>query len=154
MVVREKETGRLGTTSKYLEVPDLAKHRLTASSMFLFAVEPGQAGNTGVVPLQAQREVSRQKDLRYAAIVYNAKATAGQTPIKTQLVVTQGSKMLLQNPEEPLTGALTGGGIVKIGQLGLSKVPPGRYTLSLILSDPTDKKQPRVTRSIDFVVVE
>src|SRR5207248_3132243 len=37
-VVREAETGRLGTVSQYLEVPDLAKKRLTMSSVFLYGV--------------------------------------------------------------------------------------------------------------------
>ncbi len=64
--------------------------------------------------------------------------------------------MLLQNPEETLTGPMSGVQTVKIGQLGLAKVPPGRYVLTLVTADPlADKKQTRpVSRSIDFTVVE
>jgi VWFA-related protein len=154
LVVRENETGRVGTASKYLEVPDLAKRRMTMSSMFLFAVEPGATGNVGTVPLQAQREISRKKDLRYVALIYNAKVSDGKPQVQTQLVISQGSKVLLQNPVEPLTGPVTGIQVVKIGQLGLSRVPPGHYVMSLIATDPTDKKLRPVTRSIDFTVVE
>ncbi len=154
LVVRETETGRVGTTSKYLEVPDLSKRRMTVSSMFLFSVEPGATGNTGAAPLQALRQISRKKDLRYAAIIYNAKVNNGKPVVNTQLVITQGSKVLLQNPEEPLTGPVTGIQAVKIGQLGLSRVPPGHYTLSLVATDPTTKGSRPVTRSIDFTVVE
>ena len=155
VVVRENETGRIGTTSKYLEVPDLAKNRLTVSSMFLFAVEPNQTGNAGVVPLQNPREISQKKDLRYAAVIYNPKLAEGKAQLKTQLIISQGSKILLQNPEETLAGPMSGIQTVKIGQFGLAKVPPGHYVLTLITTDPlADKKQTRpVTRSIDFTVV-
>ena len=156
IVVRENETGRVGTTSKYLEVPDLAKKRLTVSSMFLFSVDPNQTGNAGAVPVKNPRVFSRSKDLRYAAIIYNPRLADGKPQLRTQLIVTQGGKVLLQNPEEPLTGPMGGIQVVKIGQLGLAKVPPGHYILTLITTDPlVDKKQPRtVARSIDFTVVD
>src|SRR5262249_49231600 len=41
-VVRENGTGRLGSMSRYLEVPDLSKRQLTMSSMFIFAIDPGK----------------------------------------------------------------------------------------------------------------
>jgi len=44
---------------------------------------------------------------------------------------------------------------IKIGQLGVSRVKPGRYTLTLIVTDPqADKKFRTVSRSIDFTVVD
>ena len=41
--VRDNETGRLGSMSQYLEVPDLSRKRLVVSSLFLYSVDP--AGN-------------------------------------------------------------------------------------------------------------
>ena len=156
IVVRENETGRVGTTSKYLEVPDLSKKRLTMSSLFLFAVEPDQQDNQGIMPLQNPREISRKKDLRYAAVIYNSRISEGKPQVQTQLYITQGSKILLHNPEEPLTGPASGIQAIKRGQLGLSKVPPGRYLLTLVTTDPeAGKKEVRsISRSIDFTVVE
>lgn len=156
VVVRENETGRVGTTSKYLEVPDLNNKRLTVSSLFLFAVEPEQKDNRGAIPLQNPREISRKKDLRYAAAIFNPRTADGKPQVKTQLFITQGSKILLQNPEEPLTSPLSGMRAVKIGQLGLSRVPPGHYLLTLVTTDPqAGKKEVRtISRSIDFTVVE
>ncbi len=155
VVVRENETGRVGTTSKYLEVPDLSKKQLTTSSIFLFAVEPNQTDNKGAVPLQALRQVSRKQDLRYAVVVYNPKLNSGGKPqVNTQLIINQGNKVLLQQPEEPLTGQLIGIQIIKIGQLALAKVLPGKYLLTLVVSDPLGGKKARpVARSIDFTVV-
>jgi VWFA-related protein len=156
VVVRENETGRIGTTSRYLEVPNLSRKQLTMSSLFLFAVDPKQTGLAGVVPLRAQRQLSRKQDLRYAAIVYNPKLSSGQPQVRTQLIITQGDKVLLRDPEEPLNGPLSGIQVVKVGQVGLSKVLPGHYVLTLVTTDPlAEKKQPRtVSRSIDFTVVD
>lgn len=155
VVVRENETGRLGTSSRYLEVPNISRKLLTMSSLFLFSVPPNQSGNTGIVPLQALREISRKQDLRYAAVVYNPKVSSGQHQVQTQTIISQGSKVLLREPPEPLKGPLSGVQIVKIGQVGLAKVPPGHYVLTLITTDPlADKKVLRtVSRSIDFTVV-
>src|SRR5262249_18846968 len=72
-VVRENTTGRIGSISRYLEVPDLSKKQLTMSSMFLFAIDPGKSDNSGITPLTAFRQLSRKNDLRYAAIIYNPK---------------------------------------------------------------------------------
>ena len=155
VVVRENETGRLGTTSKYLEVPDLSKKQLTESSVFLFAVDPNQNGTAGAVPLQAVRQVSRKQDLRYAVVVYNPKLIGGQAQLRTQLIVSQGNKVLYQEPEQPLNGPLRGIQIVKVGQLALAKVLPGKYLLTLIVSDPLGGKKARpVARSLDFTVVD
>ena len=40
-----------------------------------------------------------------------------------------------------------------MGQLGVSRVRPGRYLLTLVVTDPlADKKHRTITRSIDFTV--
>jgi len=155
VVVRENETGRIGTTSRYLEVPNISRKQLTMSSLFLFSVPANQTSNAGAVPLQAQRRVSRSQDLRYAAVIYNPKVSGGQQQLRTQTIVSQRGKVLLQEPEQPVSGPLSGIQVIKIGQLGLSRVPPGQYVLTVITTDPAaDKKSPRtISRSIDFTVV-
>jgi hypothetical protein len=43
--------------------------------------------------------------------------------------------------------------LTKIGQLGLAKVQPGRYVLTLLVIDNlADKKAQRVARSAEFIV--
>jgi hypothetical protein len=126
------------------------------SSLFLFAVDPKQTGTSGTVPLQALRQISRKQELRYAAVVYNPKLSSGQAQLRTQLIITQDDKVLFQEPEQALSGPLRGMQVVKLGQVGLSKVAPGHYALTLVTTDPlADKKQPRtVSRSIDFTVID
>ena len=153
-VVRENGTGKIGSTSRYLEVPDLAKKQLTMSSLFLFAIEPTQSGNAGITPLTAKRELTRKQELRYAAIIYNPKITNAKTDLRTQLIVTQQGKVIFAEPEQTLTGPVKDAQVIQVGQLGLTRVPPGKYTLSLVVNDTSDKKDRRASRTMDFTVVD
>ena len=154
LVVRENETGKIGTVSRYFEVPDLSNKKLTMSSLFLYGLNPS-GGASDAQPLPATRVISRTKDLRYVAVVYNAKANAGSAQLRAQLIISQGGKILFQEPEQPLESKGNAEGqYVKVGQLGLSKVAPGQYMLTLVVTDDAaDKKNQRMSRSIDFRVV-
>jgi hypothetical protein len=149
-VVREAGSGSLGTFSKYLEVPDLTKGKLAMSSVFLFSTD---AKGTTPAPLLAIRQLSRKQDLRYAALLYNPKLKDGKPQLRSQLIISQGNKVLLREPEQPLESNGSAP-ITKIGQFGLSNVAPGRYVLTLVVTDPlADKKFQTTARSIDFTVV-
>jgi len=154
LVVREAETGNIGSVNRYFEVPDLSNKRLTVSSLFLYAVDPQAGGQGAVETLQASPVVSRKKDLRYAVTIHNAKLDGGRPQARSQLIVSQNGKVLFQEPEQPVEAK--GGGaarLIKVGQLGLSKVQPGRYVLTLVVTDPlADKKYQRVARSAEFIV--
>jgi VWFA-related protein len=151
-VVRETETGNLGTLSKYLEIPDLSNGRLAMSSLFLFAADPAQT-SAAPTPLLALRQISRKQDLRYAALVYNAKVAGGKPQLRSQVIISKGGKIVYQEPEQAFEPA-GASPVTKVGQIGLSKVPPGRYVLTLLVNDPlADKKSHIVGRSIDFTVV-
>ena len=156
VVVRENETGRIGTAYRYLEVPNLAKHQLTMSSLFIYGIDPSQQGTAAITPLQALRQVSRKHELRYAAVIYNPKMDGNKPQAQTQVIISQGSKVLYQEPEKPLSGTVSGSAdqVINVGQLGLSKVSPGRYVLTMIVSDSGEKKNRRVSRSVDFNVID
>jgi VWFA-related protein len=152
-VVRETETGNLGTLSKYLEVPDLSNGRLAMSSLFLFAADPAPRASAAPTPLLALRQISRKQDLRYAALVYNARVAGGKPQLSSQVIISRSGKVVYQEPEQPVESVSTSP-VTKVGQIGLSKVPPGRYVLTLLITDPlADKKSRMVARSIDFTLV-
>ncbi len=154
LVVREVDTGNIGTVSKYFEVPDLNNKQITMSSILLYEVNP--TGTTkNPQQLSAARVITRNQDLRYAAVVYNAKNEGGKAQMSSRLLVSQGDKVLFQEPEQPVKTPGSGAGqLLKIGQIGLSKVNPGRYVLTLVVTDLlADKKHQTVWRSVDFTVV-
>jgi VWFA-related protein len=155
MVVRETGTGNLGTVSRYFEVPDLSNKQLTMSSVMLYGLDA--AASKTPVPLPPSRAISRKQELRYAAIIYNPKTgDGGKAQLRSRLIVSQGDRVLFEEPEQAVESkGGEAGQVVKIGQLGLSKVAPGRYVLTLVVTDPlADKKHQTVARSIDFTVTD
>jgi hypothetical protein len=72
------------------------------------------------------------------------------------LIISQNGKLLFKEPEQPVqTPGAAAGQLIKIGQLGLAKVNPGRYVLTLVVTDPlADKKRQIISRSVDFTVVD
>ncbi len=153
LAVRDNKSGRIGTLSRYLEVPDLSKERLTASSLLIGAVPARDMKATNPTPISANRQISRTQDLRYAVVIYNAKQKGGKAQVTTQLMISQRGQVIFKEPEEVVQ---TGDGkqTIKVGQLGLSGVKPGRYTITIVITDPlADKKAQTITRSLDFVVV-
>ncbi len=151
-VVRESGTGSLGSFSKYLEIPDLTKGRLAMSSVFLFAVDATAGANP--TPLLAVRRLNRKQELRYAAVIYNPKLKDGKPQLRSQMIVSQGSRVIFREPEQPVESNSTSP-VMKVGQLGLARVPLGRYVLTLLITDLlADRKNQTQARSIDFTVVD
>jgi VWFA-related protein len=152
-VVREESTGRLGSFAQYLEVPNLAKKHLAASSVFLYAVDPKPGSKPD--PMTALRQLPRKQDLRYAAIIYNPKIVDGKSQLRSQVFVSRDGKIVFQEEETPITAGVQEGQVIKIGQLGLGKATAGRYVLSLVITDPlADKTERTIIRSIDFNLVD
>lgn len=150
VVVREASTGSLGTFSKYLEIPDVSKGKLTMSSVFLVGVDPSKKQT----PLTAARILNRRQELRYVATVYNPKLRDGRPQLRSQLIISQGNQILFKEPEQSIEAGGSGP-VTKMGQIGLSKVAPGRYVLTLIVTDTlADKKIQTLAHSIDFNVVD
>ena len=153
-IVRDTETGRLGTMSKYIEVPDISKKRLTVSSLFLYAVDMAQGNKAKPEPLTALRQLPRTQDLRYAAIIYNPKVSDGKTQLLARIIVSRGDKVILQGKDQPVDGAVQNGQIAKVGQFGL-KGQSGHYMLTLVVTDPlASEKERTVVRSMDFTLVD
>lgn len=148
-VVREASSGAVGTFSKYIEIPDISKGKLAMSSVFLLAVDTQPKKLT---PLNAQRRVTQQQDLRYVAMIYNPKVRDGRPQLRSQMIISQGNKILFKEPEQAVdsNGAAP---VTKMGQLALAKVQPGRYVLTLVITDTlADKKNQTVAHSVDFNV--
>jgi len=149
-VVREASSGNIGTFSKYLEVPDISKGKLAMSSVFLIAFD---TQTKKLTPLQALRELNRKQDLRYVAMIYNPKLRDGKPQLRSQMIISQGNSVLFREPEQTVESNGSSP-VVKMGQLGLAKVAPGRYTLTLVITDTlADKKNQTIIHNIDFSVV-
>jgi VWFA-related protein len=155
LAARDNKTGNIGTLSRYIEVPNLSKGKLAASSLLIGAVPVKDTSQTNQKPIPASRRISRGNDLRYATIIYNAKLKDGKPQVRTQLLISQNGQVIYKEDEEPLVvTANNPQSVLKVGQLGLSGVKPGRYTMTLVITDTlADKKAQTISRSMDFLVV-
>jgi hypothetical protein len=122
------------------------------SSLFLYGVDMAAQGNKAAPqPLNALRQLPRRLDLRYAAVIYNPKLEGGKPQLHSQLIISQGARIVFKGPEQPVAGQLQNGQMALVGQIGLPKARPGRYILTVVLIDSlADKKAQTIVRSIDF----
>jgi hypothetical protein len=121
-------------------------------SVFIIAMDDA-AKNIGT-PMLAARRLTRKQDLRYAVMIHNAKLKDGKPQLMTQAIISQAGNIVYQEPEQPLEVS-NPAQIVKIGQLGLSKVKPGKYFLTINITDlNADKKYGKVSRTVDFNVTQ
>ena len=156
VAVREAETGKLGTLSRYLEVPDMSKKHFTMSSVFLHAVDPAAGAKAQPAALTALRQISRKNDLRYSVVVYNAKLDKDKPQLSTRLIISRADKIIFQGSVQAvdLRGA-DASQAIKVGQIGLSKLSTGHYLLTLEVTDTlADKKNQTLSRSIDFDIID
>lgn len=163
LVARENGTGRIGSLTKYLEVPDVSNKKLITSSIFLYAVDPKAKPDAVPEQMLASNQISRKKELRYATAIYNAKTENKKTEIVSMLIISQQGKILHIESEQPVTKKedsqsatkKENSSLIKLGQIGLSKAQPGKYLLTLIIIDKlADKNTNKIVRSAEFVVIE
>ena len=150
-VVRDGTSGKIGSVSQFVEVTDLSKKRLTASSLFLYAVNVQP--DSKPEPMNALRQLPRAQDLRYAAIIYNPKLSDGKTQLRSQTIISRDGKIVYQEAEAPVTSVVQDNQVMKVGQLGLQKAQPGHYMLTLVVTDANADKQSRtIIRNVDFML--
>jgi VWFA-related protein len=156
--VRDRESGALGSTGEYVEIPDTAGGAFALSGIILRSdadpATPGFDGadQTTVTPTQAVRVYPRGARLSYAYEIYNA---AG--PVQAAMSIWRGSEKVLTPPPStlvPPAGAervFAAGGGVKLGE-GL---PPGSYMLEIAASTskgPASAANAAAFQRIDFEV--
>lgn len=173
VAVRDVASGRIGSASQFIEVPDLTKDHLVLSGIAAFGTDPAglsnqpagnHSANATLTPDEdpeagaATRRLRKGMVLSYGCYIYNAQIDrATRRPqLKTRVrlfrdgqPVFTGDALTYQPAGDdlrrlPLTGAL---------QLG-SGMPPGEYVLQVIVTDALAKERQRIaTQWIDFTIV-
>ncbi len=167
-VAIKDSSGRIGSASQFIEVPDLKKKRLTLSSIILenlsnddWLRKRDNAGTriaTDPMSDTALRRIKANSVMRYGLEIYNAKIGSTKQPqLQTKIRVFRDGKLILDGTQKPfelfgqtdlthlkLTGA------VAIGE----KMLPGDYVLQMIVTDTLAKtKQQIATQFVEFEVV-
>jgi len=170
VVVRDANSEQLGSASQFIEVPDVAKGKLTLSSLILKEAAPNEAGpTTSATPAEGQ--VAEQNPMGSSAVrvfkpgatmiygyqVLNAQPGSDKKPsveAHTKLFrdgkeVYSGKPMELKFTDQPDPAHLVAGGTMKLGD----QITPGDYVLQIIVTDRLASEKSRVASQwMDFEI--
>jgi len=160
VAIRDTSSGKLGSASQILEVPDLSKRKLTISSMAVENVSMSiwqniAAGKVGSGPGQIQvpstllydtvlREFKAGTVLRYGFEVYNAKGDGNEMPkLETQAKILQNNATVIEGSLNKINAAAQNDPKhVKVSGAIMLKdtLQPGDYLLQLTVFDRSGKQ--------------
>jgi VWFA-related protein len=161
--VREITSEKIGTSTTWVEVPDLKKDKLALSSIFLGKIPKPQPASAGAAPGTAPNNQAprvepiagrplfrRGEGVSYHFVVYNASAEA-QTDqgctVKTEILQGETAVYSKSAPLSARTLRKDEKGIEAGAMLSLG-LDPGMYTLQITVTDHKSKKP--VQQSVDF----
>jgi VWFA-related protein len=169
VAIRDTLGEKIGSASQFIEVPDLKKNRLTASSLVLESLTLAEwqrlaDPNGGVVRTDAMtdtaiRRVKLNTVLRYGYEIYNARLDGAKRPnIQTKIRVFRDGKLVLdgQQLSLDLQGQTDMQRLRASGALSLGgKMLPGDYILQIIVTDNLAPQNRRLaTQFIQFEIAE
>lgn len=169
VAIRDAQGGKVGSSSQFIEVPDLKKQRITLSSLVIENLSPAEwakMNDPNAVPVKsdamsatALRRVKRDSVLRYGYEIYNAKynnlkeidATVKVRVFRDGKLFFDGNeaKVDTNNQSDPLH-------VKSAGALAIGKtMTPGDYILQVVVTDKLAKTKSQIaTQFVQFEVVE
>ena len=165
VALRDQASELVGSSSQFVDVPDMKKHRLELSGILLNATPPGQAqpnetdNNFDPAKSAAVRHFRQGENMRYSFVIYNPRVdpATGQPQLQTQVKVFRdgqpvftgrAQRFTLNNP--PDITRLSGASAIKLG----GDMTPGEYVLQLIVTDLlAGDKYATTSRWVDFQIV-
>jgi len=172
VAVRDKTSGKVGSTSQIIEVPDLGKRKLTLSNLFAENVSMSvwqniAAGKVGNGPGQMQvpstllydtvlRKFVAGSVLRYGFEVYNAKGETQSMPkLETQAQILQNDRVVVEgNLNKVDSSTQTDPKHVRVSGAIMLKdtLQPGDYLLKMTVVDRAGKQT--ATQVLPFTIVK
>jgi VWFA-related protein len=166
LVLRDNRSGKIGSATQFVDVPDIRKNKLALSGIVLAAdktkpkaaidQEEGVLDNEGSNGTAAVRLFEPGTPVSYAYQILNAKTDKNKTPrLQLQLrLFRDGQEVYKRKPSEMKMG-VNGNAkrIIAVDQLQLNQLPPGYYVLQVAVTDMlAEEKDQMAVQSIDFEV--
>jgi hypothetical protein len=169
-VLRDAATGRLGSATQFLQIPDMEKKQLAISGLVLAAPQTApdgtplttdnqtaQASEADVQPTPAVRRFARTGEIEYSFVVFNAQIDkrTHQPQLGLQVELFRDGKRAHQFPARPVdtSGQKDLARLVCGGRLQMKDFPPGDYAVRVIVTDALAKqKHSRAEQWMDFSV--
>jgi VWFA-related protein len=161
--VRDQKSGKVGSASQWIEIPDLTSRQLTLSSLLLGAQvfdpqkKPDAGGQQAAPQVQfsVDRRFKKSSHLSFWVFIYNALNGAGTnaTPdVTAQVEMFSNGQPIVKTPVRKLnTSGMTD--LQRIpygGDFSLASLPPGRYELNVTITDQLAKAS--ATQRVSFLV--
>jgi VWFA-related protein len=145
---RDVKSGRTGSATQWIEIPDMASRRLALSSLLLGEratdPKPQQAALTtdlapGGIRISVDRRFASTSHLRYVLYIYNS--AQGQTGkaipnVALQTQILRNSSSVLTSPSRQVsTEGQDPSQLAYAAEVPLKGIPPGRYVLQVTAVD-------------------
>lgn len=153
VAVRDDDSGRLGSDSQFVDVPEARASRLAVAGLIMQSTTTENRGGPAV------RRFVRGENLEYSYLVYGARQNQKDTNgLTTQIHLFRGSQEVLSGNVRPLKAAndpwleatIDGGTLVVPTALS-----PGEYFLQVTVTDEsTPREKQTSTQWIDFEIIE
>jgi VWFA-related protein len=152
---RDQKSGKVGSASQWIEIPDLKANRLTLSSLLLVSDviggddKPGTANSNAPaampqVQFSVDHRFKKSSQLSFWIFIYNTqRGTNGSAPpdVTAQIEMFSNGQQIVKTPLHKLnTAGMTD--LQRIpygGQFPLSTLPLGRYELNVTITDQVAK---------------
>lgn len=160
VALRDVKSGRIGSASSFVEVPDVKKGRLTLSGLLIQGFPPASGAAVQEIEPNATvavRTFRQGTAADYVCYVYNARrGPGGQPSVDAEIrLYREGTEIFRNEPRAVTPSPGTPGEIIATGLLQLgTATPPGSYLLEIIVTDKLAKKGARATQTIDFEIVD
>jgi len=173
IALRDQTSGRIGASSEFVDVPDLKKHRLELSGIFLNGAanqnsraatseraEPDDTSNTDPANSAAVRNFRAGQTIGYSYVIYNARLdhATGQPNLQVQMRILRGSEAVFTGKIQPFNlnnppdiTRLSAASSIRLG----AALSPGEYALQVIVTDLAQPTKPiQASQWIDFEIVK
>ena len=144
---RDGESGRAGSASQWIEIPNLKKRKLALSSLLIGGAQDAKGGQTAPESLElyVAHKFPRTSRLRFYTYVYNASRGAGGQGAPDVVVRVQAwnrDRVLIDAGERRVTtdGATDLARLAYGAELNLATLPAGRYLLQVTVTDRHTKE--------------
>jgi hypothetical protein len=149
IAAREQRSGRTGSATQWIEIPDIAKGKLALSSVFLGeqknreALTAKDASESALPVVTVNRRLARTSHLRFFTYVYNAaRAPGGGSPdIALQVQVFRDDQPVITSPLSKLgtEGMTDFTSLPYAAELSLAGLASGSYALQITAIDRVSK---------------
>jgi hypothetical protein len=150
IAARDSRSRRLGSTTQWIEIPNLSQGALSLSSIFLSESATSESSQKPTIKPDAR--FNKTGNLRFQTYVYNAETSASRPNVNMQVELRRDGQVVTQTPASPvpMEGVKDLARIPVVGEFPLGNFPIGQYELKIVVTDQATKKS--ASQSVSFVV--